>query len=104
LKLCIQEEFSTPHRSPKQCVVMNRIPRPPQIPSTQHRIRGLPEIKSKEECCKKIAVGREGEGNVHYSIWSVEMICILDGRDCVVCLRMRVWSDGRGWRHQIRNA
>jgi hypothetical protein len=35
------------------------------MPSTQHRIRGLPEIKSKEECCKKIAVGREGEGNVH---------------------------------------
>lgn len=75
---------------------MNRIPRPPQIPSTLHRIRGLPEIKSKEECCKKIAVGTEGEGNVHYSIWSVEMIYILDGRDCVVCLRMRVWNDDRG--------
>jgi hypothetical protein len=71
LKLCSQEEFSTPHRSPMQCVVMNRIPRPPQIPSTLHRIRGLPEIKSKEECCKKIAVGKEGEGNVHYTIWSI---------------------------------
>jgi hypothetical protein len=58
---------------------------------TQHRIRGLPEIKSKEECCKKIAVWREGA-----CIWLVEMICILDGRDCVVCLRMRVWSDGAG--------
>jgi len=61
-----------PAQKPKAMCVMNRIPRPPQIPSTQHRIRGLPEIKSKEECCKKIAVGRKGEGNVHYSIWSVE--------------------------------
>jgi hypothetical protein len=44
-------------------------------------------------------VGQEGEvakEMCKYSYMVIEMICILDGQDCVLCLRMSVRGRGRG--------